>query len=81
MKKMLKKLVAGKSSAALPSNTSSDQIANNVGTEVENAQFPFHALLKQDHLYICGGVIIHKNWVLTAGQCVNTNDPWNLEVC
>ncbi|CAG0915488.1 unnamed protein product [Notodromas monacha] len=48
--------------------------------EVEIKQFPFHALLKKEDLYICGGVIISATWILTAGQCVNMNDPWNLEV-
>lgn len=48
--------------------------------DVDVRQFPFHALLKKEDLYICGAIIVSNRWLLTAGQCVNTNDPWNLQV-
>ena len=48
--------------------------------EVDIRQFPFHALLRKDDLYVCGAIVVSNRWLLTAGQCVNTNDPWNLQV-
>lgn len=48
------------------------------GTPAEPGSFPFQvALLTADDLHYCGGSILNRRWVLTAGACAigkNTSD-------
>jgi hypothetical protein len=36
------------------------------GTKAKPGQFPFHALLKNDNTFWCGGSLITPDWVLTV---------------
>ena len=43
------------------------------GTAAEDGQFPYMvdlSVLYRDKFYhICGGALIHSNWIITAGHC------------
>ena len=52
------------------------------GAEAEAGEFPFQvALVTPNRFQFCGGTFIAKNWVMTAGHCVDGGaDPANIKV-
>ena len=50
------------------------------GVETRPGEFPWVAELKVSGRHICGGSLIDRSWVLTAGHCVVRQSPASLSV-
>lgn len=42
-----------------------------VGGEIALQPYPWIVSLQRNGSHFCGGMLIHKNWVLTAGHCIS----------
>jgi len=49
-----------------------------IGHEAARGQFPHQAGIVMDNTDFCGGSLISKNWVLTAGQCARRFSRWTV---
>jgi len=79
-------LAAGCSSEPLDPEESIEQDESAIigGISAEITDFPFQVAVKwQDNSFLCGGVVINNNWILTARHCVqrrwDTNNDGNVD--
>ncbi|MGH0120243.1 UNVERIFIED_CONTAM: hypothetical protein FKN15_056568 [Acipenser sinensis] len=50
------------------------------GNVCPKGECPWQVLLEYLGLFLCGGVILHPNWVVTAAHCVHNKDAKKLKV-
>lgn len=51
------------------------------GHEIDIGAAPFQASVQSHGVHVCGGSIIHQQWVLTAGHCASSSkEPNSLSV-
>lgn len=43
------------------------------GSTARESQFPYLASVRRNDIHVCGGVIISRTHILTAGRCVVKN--------
>ncbi|XP_018048697.1 PREDICTED: chymotrypsin-2-like [Atta colombica] len=50
------------------------------GTNASAEQYPYQVSLKQNGNHFCGGVIIHKKFVITAAHCLSEKLPKDISI-